>query len=219
MDKKYVTTGKPAIGGAVWVGDVDATLPEDAVTAIDETDFTDLGYCSEDGLKEQGEITTEDIKEWGGQVVDSDETEKKDKYQVTLIESTNPAVLKLVHGDENVTGDLENGITVKANAKAHQLKSFIVDMLLKGAVKRVVLPCAKVTAIAEVVYKRGQAVGYQVTLTAYPNADGDTHYEYIKATATATAASGSSGGSGGESSGGSSGGSGGESSGGSGGEG
>ena len=204
MDKKYVTTGKPAIGGAVWVGDVDATLPEDAVTAIDETDFTDLGYCSEDGLKEQGEITTEDIKEWGGQVVDSDETEKKDKYQVTLIESTNPAVLKLVHGDENVTGDLENGITVKANAKAHQLKSFIVDMLLKGAVKRVVLPCAKVTAIAEVVYKRGQAVGYQVTLTAYPNADGDTHYEYIKA--TAAAASGSSE----ESSGGSSGGSGGE---------
>ena len=205
MDKKYVTTGKPAIGGAVWVGDVDATLPEDAVTAIDETDFTDLGYCSEDGLKEQGEITTEDIKEWGGQFVDSDETEKKDKYQVTLIESTNPAVLKLVHGDENVTGDLENGITVKANAKAHQLKSFIVDMLLKGAVKRVVLPCAKVTAIAEVVYKRGQAVGYQVTLTAYPNADGDTHYEYIKATAAAASGSSeeSSGGSSGESSGGS----------------
>lgn len=208
MDKKYVTTGKPAIGGAVWVGNVDATLPEDAVTAVDENDFTDLGYCSEEGLKEQGEITTENIKEWGGQIVDSDETEKTDKYQITFIESTNPAVLKLVHGDENVTGSLENGITVKVNAKAHQLKSFIVDMLLKGAVKRVVLPCAKVTAVAEVVYKRGQAVGYQTTLTAYPNAEGDTHYEYIKA--TAAAASGSSEGSSEGSSGGSSGESGGE---------
>lgn len=209
MDKKYVTTGKPAIGGAVWVGDVDATLPEDAVTAIDENDFTDLGYCSEEGLKEQGEITTENIKEWGGQIVDSDETEKTDKYQITFIESTNPAVLKLVHGDENVTGDLDAGITVKVNAKAHPLKSFIVDMLLKGAAKRVVLPCAKVTGVAEVVYKRGQAVGYQATLTAYPDSEGNTHYEYIKATAAAAS----------ESSGESSGGSGGESSGGSGGEG
>ena len=76
MDKKYVTTGKPAVGGAVWVGPVDATLPTDATTEIDTSVFSDLGYCSEDGLKEQGELTTEDIKEWGGQVVDSDETEK-----------------------------------------------------------------------------------------------------------------------------------------------
>ena len=183
MDKKYVTTGKPAVGGAVWVGDVDATLPTDATTAVDTSDFTDLGYCSEDGLKEQGEITTEDIKEWGGQIVDSSETEKTDKYQLTFIEANNPDVLKLVHGDTNVTGTLATGITVTVNAKEHELKAFIVDMVMKGAVKRVVLPCAKVTAVAEVVYKKGQAVGYQTTITAYPDASGNTHYEYIKAAA------------------------------------
>ena len=190
MDKKYVTTGKPAVGGAVWVGPVGATLPTDATTEIDTSVFSDLGYCSEDGLKEQGELTTEDIKEWGGQVVDSDETEKTDKYQITFIEATNPEVLKLVHGDDNVTGTLETGITVKHNAKPHQLKSFIVDMLLKGAVKRVVIPYAKVTAIAEVVYKKGQAVGYQTTLSAYPaDAEGNSHFEYIKATTAAASSS------------------------------
>ena len=183
MDKKYVTTGKPAVGGAVFIGETSATLPTDAVTAISTTDFTDLGYCSEDGLKEQGELTTEDIKEWGGQVVDSSETEKSDKYQLTFIEATNPAVLKLVHGDSNVTGTLETGITVTANGKEHEMKAFVVDMIMKGAVKRVVLPCAKVTAVAEVVYKKGQAVGYQTTLTAYPDVSGNTHYEYIKASA------------------------------------
>ena len=62
MDKKYVTTGKPAIGGAVWVGPVGSTLPTDATTAIDTSVFKDLGYCSKDGLKELGELTTEDIK-------------------------------------------------------------------------------------------------------------------------------------------------------------
>lgn len=192
MDKKYVTTGKPAIGGAVFVGATSATLPTNATSTIDTTAFTDLGYCSEDGLKEQGELTTEDIREWGGQVVDSSETEKSDKYQVTLIEATNPAVLKLVHGDSNVTGTLETGITVTANGKEHEMKAFVVDMIMKGAVKRVVLPCAKVTAVAEVVYKKGQAVGYQVTLSAYPDADGNTHYEYIKAV-SATSSGTSSG--------------------------
>ena len=93
MDKKYVTTGKPAVGGAVWVGDVDATLPEDAVTPVDTEDYKDLGYCSEDGLKEQGEITTENIKEWGGQIVDSDETEKTDKYQITFMSPQTPKCL------------------------------------------------------------------------------------------------------------------------------
>lgn len=183
MDKKYVTTGKPAVGGAVFIGETSATLPTDAVTAISTTDFKDLGYCSEDGLKEQGELTTEDIREWGGQVVDSSETEKSDKYQLTFIEAINPEVLKLVHGDSNVTGTLEAGITVTANGKEHEMKAFVVDMIMKGAVKRVVLPCAKVTAVAEVVYKKGQAVGYQTTLSAYPDAVGNTHYEYIKASA------------------------------------
>lgn len=92
-------------------------------------------------------------------------------------------MLKLVHGDSNVTGTLETGITVTANGKEHEMKAFVVDMIMKGAVKRVVLPCAKVTAVAEVVYKKGQAVGYQTTLTAYPDASGNTHYEYIKASA------------------------------------
>ena len=67
---------------------------------------------------------------------------------------------------------------------------FIVDMLLKGAVKRVVIPYAKVTAIAEVVYKKGQAVGYQPTLSAYPaDTEGNSHFEYIKATTAAASSS------------------------------
>lgn len=185
MDKKYVSTGKPAVGGAVFHGPLTATLPTDATTAIAtvSADYADLGYCSEEGLKAVGETTTQDIKEWGGQVVDSAETEKTDKYEITFIESNNPEVLKLVHGSSNVSGTLEDGIHVTVNATEHDYERFIVDMIMKGAVKRIVIPQGKVTNVAEVVYKRDEAVGYKCTITAYPyNTNGDTHEEYIKAT-------------------------------------
>jgi len=179
MDKKYVSTGKPKVGGAVYHAPLTATLPTDATTAL-SNDYVDAGYCSEDGLKEIGERTSNDIKEWGGQVVDSS-SEKTDKYEVTLIESLNPEVLKIVHGSGNVEGTLEQGIHVKSNNSELDNEIYVVDMIMKNAVKRVVIPNGKVTGVAEVVYKRDEAVGYRVTITAYPDSNGDTHHEYIMA--------------------------------------
>ena len=148
---------------------------------MESSDFADAGYCSEDGLKELGELTTQEIKEWGGQVVDS-ASEKTDKYEITFIEALNPEVLKIVHTAGNVTGTLDSGIHVKSNNAEHDNEVFVVDMIMKNAVKRVVIPNGKVTGVAEVVYKRNEAVGYKCTITAYPDSNGDTHHEYIVAT-------------------------------------
>ena len=46
--------------------------------------------------------------------------------------------------------------------------------------KRVVLPDAKVGEVGDIVYKDDEAVGYELTLTALPDEDGNTHYEYKK---------------------------------------
>lgn len=183
MNKAYVTTGKPATGGAVWHAPIGTTLPTDAVTAVTTVNaaYADLGYCDENGLTVAGERTTQDIKEWGGQVVDSAETERKDVYEITFIESMNPEVLAFVHGADNVEGTLADGIKVTVNANELDYEVIVVDMILKNAVKRVVLPYAKVTNVTEVKYKRDEATGYKTTITAYPDDTGTTHYEYIKA--------------------------------------
>lgn len=184
-----VTTGKPKVGGALAVAPVGTTLPTDATSALDAA-FTRVGYINEDGLTNSNSPDTDTIKAWGGDTVLVVSNGKDDTFTFSLMEAKNADALKIVYGDDNVSGDLDTGITVKANADEAVAHSYVVDMILRdNTLKRIVIPSATVTEVGDITYSDGDAVVYETTLNAAPDDDGNTHYEYIQKKAATTSTS------------------------------
>ena len=178
-DANMVTVGKPKTGGAAYRAPLGTTLPTDATSDLAEA-FVNQGYISEDGLTNSNTPESEDVVAWGGDVVNSSTKQKKDTYKFKMIEAKNVDVLKTVYGDENVTGTLGTGVTVKANSKELPNSSWVFEEILKGNVlRRTVIPNGKITAIGDIVHKDNEVIGYDATLTAFPDSDGNTHYDYM----------------------------------------
>ena len=177
-----VVAGKPKVGGAIWSAPLGTALPTDATTALNAA-FKDLGYVSDDGLTNELTTDTEEIKAWGGDTVLTAQTGTSDTFTYKLIESLNIEVLKEVYGASNVTGTLATGIKISVNSKEKIDHVIVVETAVRDKFKRIVLPTAKIKEMAEITYVDGNPVGYEVTVQALPDSNGNTHYEYIGGTA------------------------------------
>ena len=179
-----VTAGKPKIGGSVFRAPAGTDLPTDAITSLDAA-FQCLGYVSDEGVTNSTAIESEEIKAWGGDTVLTPQTGKTDTFHTALLESLNVEALKAYFGDDNVTGtSLKSGLTIKCNSKELQSSVWVFEMIAAGNIPhRVVIPNAKPTEMEDITYVDNEPVSLGMTLTALPDEDGNTHYEYIGGTA------------------------------------
>lgn len=175
-----VTTGKPRVGGGIYWAPIGTQLPSDATTDLGDA-FESVGFISAEGYTNNNSPSTEQIREWGGSVVLTAQTEKNDTFTFTLLQHEDAEVLKVVHGDNNVSGtSLDSGITVTATDDEPTAHVWVINEVLRGNVlSRTVIPSATVSEVGEVVHNGSSAISYPVTLTA-EKVNGFTHKTYLK---------------------------------------
>lgn len=182
-DADNVSFGKPKATGAVFVAPAGTALPTDATSSLNVA-FKGLGYVSEDGLVNSIETDTEDVIAWGGDKVLSGQTSFSEMFTVNLIE-TNADALAVYYGEDNVTVDGDE-ITVVQNSTQLPNVSVVFELVLTGGrIKRIVVPNAQIVdRSGEITYVDGEPIAYPAVFTAYPDADGNTHTEYIAVTSS-----------------------------------
>lgn len=177
---KNVSTGKPNISGAVYRAPLGTALPTDATTALSAA-YVCLGYVSEDGLENSNEMDVSAIKAWGGMIVYRSLNELNDEFSLKLIESENADVLKAVYGDANVTVGVDGSIVIDIKAEDPVEAVWVFELALRNEkAKRIVIKDGAITAREAITYNDSDAIAYGITVSAYPDASGSSHKEYIE---------------------------------------
>ena len=172
--------------GGVLVGTDSAALPADAEAAL--TGFSALGLIGEDGLSETADRSTDQIRAWGGSLARTVQTEFGLSYSFQFIE-TNAAVLREVHGADNVTaGTTANSLAIKINKDQLPIKPYVFEVKDGDSRIRIVIPRGQITAVGDVTYSHNDIIRYEVTLTCYADEAGNEAYKYITAPGLAAAA-------------------------------
>ncbi|WP_432159216.1 hypothetical protein [Streptomyces sp. bgisy153] len=164
-------------GGAssrIYRGDAPGVLPAPTgPTDPLNAGYVDLGYASDDGLKETHDDSTDTIVAWqGATVVRSTLTSSVLKYELKLIQ-TRGSTLETFHRGSVVTEPTAGIFKLEVKPPKVDLRSWVFDVFDGDVPIRIYLGNAEVTSRGDVMYANGDAIGYPLTITAYPDANGD----------------------------------------------
>lgn len=160
-----------------------AEYPTDSIGTALTTPYVAAGFISEDGVTESNESDTEKIKAWGGDTVRVVQSDHTVTYSFTFLESKNKDVLKAVYGDDNVTA-AGAVTTVNVNASILEHRSWVFEMKDGGHRIRIFVPDGQIINRGEVNYTHAGVISYEVTIEAFPDADGNKAIKVIDSTVT-----------------------------------
>lgn len=181
-----VRIGAPeqSVTGAIKNAPIGTTLPtlssitKQGVTL--DNAFTGDEYVSEDGLTLTPAMSTTDIKDWSGATVRKVLESFDGTLSWTMI-STNASALGIAFGADHVTtqtATTAHGAQIQAELGAHIPEARSWVFLMKDGDARIVIvvPNGQVTEVGEVTFASNAAVGWNVTLSCYPDESGECIY-------------------------------------------
>ena len=142
--------------------------------------FTGDEYVSQDGLTLAPSMSTTEIKDWSGATVRKVLEDFDGTLSWTMI-STNAGALAIAFGADHVTtaaATTTHGAQVQAALGAYLPEEQAWVFLMKDGDARIVIavPDGQITEVGEVTFASNVAVGWQVTLSCYPDSSGNSIY-------------------------------------------
>ncbi|SRR6266540_1993961 len=157
-----------AVTGAVMTAPRGTTQPTDATSAW-PTGWLDCGYVSDDGVEEEPDEDTEEVKAWQNAVVVRRVISSSEiKWKFTLIE-TKKTTLSLYHRGNTPAATPPYRLDVKAPGPDPRMLG--LDIVDGTKHYRVIVPLAEVSERGSIKYSSDEEIGYEVTISGYPDAN------------------------------------------------
>jgi hypothetical protein len=162
------------VTGGAYVAPEGTTLPTNTTASLNAA-FEEVGYISEDGLTQSISEDITDLKAWqNGDVVRKIQTSHDLTYAFTMIE-TSEVTLETYYGNYAA-----GAVEITGEQLPH--KSWVIEVADGDDDLRIVIPDGQITERGDLVFQNGDAVGYQVTITCFPDDDGVKAYQYVSGT-------------------------------------
>jgi hypothetical protein len=166
-----------AITGEMFSAPAGTALPDDVTTPLTE-DFIGHGYVDEDGIVESWDDSVQNITAWqNATVVRAARESSVGTFKLVLIQ-TRGSNLELYYPgsvvEANGAGEWKLDV-LPANADP---RVFVFNVVDGDKIERIVLGNAEVTERGDVVRKNGEPIGYEITVTLYPDDDGNLMHKY-----------------------------------------
>lgn len=184
-NRDNVIAGVPNVNasGGLLIGKVvtdTSKFPTSATSELDSAlEAQPAGFITQDGITKTVERSTEDIKDWNGDLVKTLETEHNVSLKFTFMEGRNAAILKVIAGEGNVTASGEN-ITVKERAGELPHFSLIAELAMGEKDKgRIFAPDCQVVSVGDVTYQKSGVIQYEVEVKCFTDQDNVKLYGFM----------------------------------------
>jgi hypothetical protein len=172
------------INGGAWVGPLGTAQPADPAEAPTGA-WLAIGAISEDGLTNGIEEDSESFTPWGlGSPFRTVVTSSVRTFSFTAWETNRPVVKSLQYRLDVATlvPDGEGVTTFAESAnQAPDRRSWLFDVYDGDTWERFYIPEGEITEKADVTFQNGEMVGYEWTISTYPDASNNLVYHSYKA--------------------------------------
>lgn len=173
LDAANVRVG---ITGGVRSAPVGTTAPTNPTDAYG-VGWNEYGYVGEDGVEETFTSESTDIRAWQNGVLVRTVNSKTDAMFKFMVIETNKTILADFRPGSSVSTNTGITTTVVKPISPNP-KAFSIDVIDGAYNTRKIIPRGEIVDRGPITYKTDEAIGYEITIKAYPASDGTLYIEY-----------------------------------------